>query len=65
MKRIKNGWKSLYLDQVAFYTEFILDMYEMDLMTALLDRVMSKRDLNEMLDSVRSLRNSLMHIAFE
>ena len=48
---------------VEFYTDFILDTYEMDLMTA--DRVkVSKRDLNEMLDSIRSLRNLILIIVF-
>ncbi|WP_342537649.1 hypothetical protein MKY15_12065 [Sporosarcina sp. FSL K6-1540] len=49
--------------RVEFYTDFILDTYEMDLMTA--DRVkVSKRDLNEMLDSIRSLRNLILIIVF-
>lgn len=50
--------------RVEYYTDFILNTYEMDLMTA--DRVnVSKRDLNEMLDSIRSLRNLLLIMVFK
>lgn len=51
-------------DNVQYSTEFILDTYEMDIMTTSRSSI-SKRDLNEMLGRVRSLRNSLLHITFD
>lgn len=51
------------MDRVEYYTEFILNTYEMDLLTTSRAKI-SKRDVNEMLDSVRNLRDSLLIIAF-
>ncbi|MFJ7935575.1 hypothetical protein [Sporosarcina sp. NPDC096371] len=50
--------------RVEYYTDFILNTYEMDLMTA--DSVkVSKSDLNGMLNSIRSLRDLLLIMVFK
>lgn len=60
------GWdllKDKRVDRVKFNTETILKTFEMDMMTTSRAKI-SKRDLNEMFDNVRSLRKTLLYINF-
>lgn len=50
-------------DRIRAHTEYVLDFYEMDLMAAEKVKI-TKRDLNEMLDQVKNIRNTLIHISF-
>ncbi|MDW0117998.1 hypothetical protein QTL97_13720 [Sporosarcina thermotolerans] len=51
-------------DRLNSDTDFILDLYEMDLMTSARVKV-GKGDLDWMLVEVRTLRNTLLSIAFQ
>ena len=51
-------------DSVALNTDYIINIYEMDLVTANTVK-MNKRDLDKVLESVKGLRNMLFQIAFD